>query len=139
MLEFFNDRGHVTLGLEGGRHEDEDSVDRIEAAVWLALEAAGMVPDPRGAECMAAARGLLARLTLDLPRVLEVRHRHFVGPDDRFDMRPGYASFQEVTANEHVADDESGPVITTDTGLILMPLYQPANPTRSPGRDFFSP
>ncbi len=126
MLEFFNDRGHVTLGIEGGRHEDESSVDRIEAAVWLALEAAGMVSDPRAAERLADARTALARLTRHLPRVLEVRHRHFVGPNDRFDMRPGYASFQKVTANEHVADDESGPVTASETGLILMPLYQSA-------------
>ena len=126
MLEFFNDRGHVTLGIEGGRHEDESSVDRIEAAVWLALEAAGMVSDPRAAERLADARTALARLTRHLPRVLEVRHRHFVGPNDRFDMRPGYASFQKVTANEHVADDESGPVTAAETGLMLMPLFQSA-------------
>jgi len=126
MLEFFNDRGHVTLGIEGGRHEDESSVNRIEAAVWLALEAAGMVSDPRAAERLADARTALARSTRHLPRVLEVRHRHFVGPNDRFDMRPGYASFQKVTANEHVADDESGPVTAAETGLMLMPLYQSA-------------
>ena len=126
MLEFFNDRGHVTLGLEGGRHEDTSSVDRIEAAVWLALEAAGMLPDPRAATHLADARTFLTRLSRNLPRVLEVRHRHFVGPNDQFVMRPGYASFQEVAQNELLADDETGPVTTPETGIILMPLYQPA-------------
>jgi predicted deacylase len=126
MLEFFNDRGHVTLGLEGGRHEDEGSVDRIEAAVWLALEAAGILHDPRAAKRLADARAFLTHLTRNLPRVLEVRHRHFVGPDDQFTMRPGYASFQEVVENENLADDETGPVIAPETGIILMPLYQPA-------------
>jgi len=126
MLEFFNDQGHVTLGLEGGQHEDASSVDRIEAAVWLALEAAGMLPDPRAATRLAEARTFLAHLSRNLPRVLEVRHRHFVGPNGGFAMRPGYASFQEVTVNEHVADDECGSVTAQETGLILMPLYQPA-------------
>jgi len=126
MLEFFNDRGHVTLGFEGGPHKDASSVDRTEAAVWLALEAAGMLPDPRAATRLADARAFLSRLSRNLPRVLEVRHRHFVGPKDQFTMRPGYASFQEVAENEHLADDETGPVIAPETGIILMPLYQPA-------------
>ena len=126
MLEFFNDRGHVTLGLEGGPHKEASSVDRTEAAVWLALEAAGMLPDPRAATRLADARAFLSRLSRNLPRVLEVRHRHFVGPKDQFTMRPGYASFQEVAENEHLADDETGPVIAPETGIILMPLYQPA-------------
>lgn len=126
MLEFFNDRGHITLGLEGGRHDDESSVDRIEAAVLLALEAAGVLRDERAAQRLADARTFLARLSRNLPKVLEVRHRHFVGPHDQFAMRPGYASFQEVAENEHLADDESGPVTAPETGLILMPLYQPA-------------
>ncbi len=126
MLEFFNDRGHVTLGLEGGQHDDASSVDRIEAAVWLALEAAAMLTDPRAATRLADARTFLARLTRNLPRVLEVRHRHFVGPKDQFTMRPGYASFQEVAENEHLAGDETGPVTAPETGIILMPLYQPA-------------
>jgi len=123
MLEFFNDRGHVTLGFEGGPHKDASSVDRTEAAVWLALEAAGMLPDPRAATRLADARAFLSRLSRNLPRVLEV---HFVGPKDQFTMRPGYASFQEVAENEHLADDETGPVIAPETGIILMPLYQPA-------------
>jgi succinylglutamate desuccinylase len=126
MLEFFNDRGHVTLGLEGGPHKDASSVDRTEAAVWLALEAAGMLTDPRAATRLANARTFLSRLSRNLPRVLEVRHRHFVGPKDQFTMRPGYASFQGVAENEHLADDETGPVTAPETGIILMPLYQPA-------------
>jgi hypothetical protein len=126
MLEFFNDRGHVTLGLEGGQHKDASSVDRTEAAVWLALEAAGMLTDPRAATRLADARAFLSRLSRNLPRVLEVRHRHFVGPKDQFTMRPGYASFQGVAENEHLADDETGPVTAPETGIILMPLYQPA-------------
>jgi len=92
----------------------------------LALEAAGMLPDPRAATRLADARAFLSRLSRNLPRVLEVRHRHFVGPKDQFTMRPGYASFQEVAENEHLADDETGPVIAPETGIILMPLYQPA-------------
>lgn len=125
MLEYLNDRGHVTLGLEGGRHEDPHSADRLEACVWLALDASGVLPDPRASDRIAAARALLAEAAKGLPRVLEVRHRHFVGPNDEFIMRPGYASFQHVAKLEYLADDESGEVHAPDSGLLLMPLYQP--------------
>ncbi len=56
--------------------------------------------------------------------MLEVRHRHFVGPDDRFVMHSGYASFQPVAKSEYIADDEAGEVHAPERGLILMPLYQ---------------
>ncbi|MEE8061755.1 MAG: succinylglutamate desuccinylase/aspartoacylase family protein [Gemmatimonadales bacterium] len=125
MLEYVTDRGHITLGLEGGRHDDPASAHRLEAAVWLALAASGVLTDPRSSGRVAEARALLTEAAQGLPRVLEVRHRHFVGPDDRFVMHSGYASFQQVAKSEYVADDEAGEVHTPESGLILMPLYQP--------------
>ena len=125
MLEYMNDRGHITLGLEGGRHLDPVSVDRLEAGVWLALSVSGVLSDPAAASQVTRARGQLAQAGARLPRVIEVRHRHFVSPHDEFAMRPGYASFQHVATGEHLADDDSGPVLAPESGLILMPLYQP--------------
>jgi succinylglutamate desuccinylase len=125
MLEYFNDRGHITLGIEGGRHEAASSVDAIEATIWLALSFSGVLTDTRAEDRVAQARAFLAGIDPSLPRVLEVRHRHFVGPQDEFVMQPGYASFQPVVEGEHLAMDESGAVHAPEKGLILMPLYQP--------------
>ncbi len=124
LLEFVNRLGHVTMGFEGGRHDDPKSVDYTEAVVWVAMAAAGVLVDPAEAQRIAAARALLRDAQAALPRVLEVRHRHPVEPGDGFAMRDGYASFQPVAKGDHLAEDRKGPIHAPESGRILMPLYQ---------------
>lgn len=123
LLYYYSDLGAVTLAFECGQHEDPAAVDRAAAAIWIALETAGLFP-----------RGTLpeaerARLRLEedregLPRVVDVRYRHPIGPEDRFQMAPGFASFHPVRAGQTLAIDRHGPVLAPLRGLLLMPLYQ---------------
>lgn len=124
LLEYLNGLGHVTMGFEGGRHDDPASVDLLEAGVWVALAASGVLPDGGSVSDVKRAQRLLARNRQGLPRVFEVRYRHPVQPEDRFRMRPGYASFQRLTEGERVAEDRSGEIRTPVAGRMLMPLYQ---------------
>ena len=41
MLEYVNNLGHITMGVEGGNHRAESSVGNHEAFIWLAMLAAG--------------------------------------------------------------------------------------------------
>jgi succinylglutamate desuccinylase len=82
-----------------------------------------MLPEAAMPE-LTGARKTLARDGRGLPRVLEMRHRHPVSPDDGFRMRPGYRNFQRVQRGEAVADDRAGAVRATESARILMPLYQ---------------
>jgi hypothetical protein len=43
MLEFMTNEGAVTLGFEGGQHEDPSAVDNHEALVLLSLVNAGIL------------------------------------------------------------------------------------------------
>ena len=123
LTHWLADLGVVAVGFEAGQHEDPAAVDRAEAAVWLALEAAGCLA--RGARPeVAAARRRLAAERRSLPRVVEVRYRHPVTPGDGFRMAPGYVTFSRVRAGQALAVDHDGPVTTPQDGLLLMPLYQ---------------
>ena len=124
LLQHLLDRGAVTLGFESGQHDEPAAVDRAEAAVWIALDAAGLLPAGSRPE-VAAARGLLAAAGAGLPRVVEVRYRLAVTPGDDFRMLPGFASFQPVGAGQVVARDRHGDVAVREPGRLLMPLYQP--------------
>ncbi len=124
LLEFLNRMGHVTIGFEGGRHEDPRSVDHAEAFVWIALTATGILGDP-GMPQVAKSRALLRKARRRFPRVLEVRYRHPVRVGDGFRMRDGYSSFQRVSRGEKLAKDHYGPIHAAESGRILMPLYQP--------------
>jgi len=123
MLEYLNNFGLITMGVEAGQHDSEMSVDRHEAVLWLSLEAtglieAGAIPDREGWV------RVLREATLGIPRVVEVRHRHAISPEDGFRMEPGFRNFMPIRKRQLMAQDARGPVRATEDGMVLLPLYQ---------------
>ncbi len=123
LLEYINNLGHITLGVEGGLHDASSSVDRIEAVLWLALVAARML-DRTSVPEIARSRQLLDQATRGAPRVTEVRYRHAISPDDGFRMEPGYANFTPVEESTVLGHDRHGEIRAKESGLVLLPLYQ---------------
>ncbi len=122
LMQHLSDQGAVSLAVETGQHDDPASADRAEAVVWIALEAAGVLP--AGRPEVTAARRLLAAEQGAAPHVVEVRYRHAIAPEDRFQMKPGFISFQPVAAGQVLGQDRAGRVFAPQPGLLLMPLYQ---------------
>jgi succinylglutamate desuccinylase len=123
VLDYVNSLGHVTVGVEGGRHDDPRSIDFIASIVWLALASAGMVQE-HDAEEVTKARMALSESSRDLPPVVEVRYRHAIQDADGFQMKPGYRNFQTVREGEVLAHDKNGPIRCPQDGYILLPFYQ---------------
>jgi succinylglutamate desuccinylase len=123
LLEHVGNRGAITLGFEAGPHEARESVLRQEAAVWIALTSTGIV---RGRDCeqLENYRARLRQPSLELPRVVEVRHRHPVSEDDEFSMEPGFENFHHIKKGQKVAWDKHGEIYAPSSGRILLPLYQ---------------
>lgn len=123
LLEYLNARGPITVGVEGGRHDDPASVDYHEHVLWIALVEAGCLESadvPRYAERVAALVGARG----DLPPVFEVRARRAVSSGDGFVMRPGFRNFEAIRAGQPLADDDAGEVLAPEDGRIFLPLYQ---------------
>ena len=123
MLEFMNNLGVITMGVEAGQHEAMTSVDHHEAVIWTACAATGNFRRKALPE-LAESRSLLKRASGGR-RVVEVRHRHAIVPEDQFKMEPGFMNFQAIRRGEVLAHDRSGEIKARETGLILLPLYQP--------------
>ncbi len=127
LVEYFSERGHVALCIEGGSHQDPSTIDHHEAAVWLALVAAGLMGAdsvPGGVELH---RARLVRAAKGVPRVVEVLHRHQLRPPTPFAMGPGYRNFQPVVKGEALAREGEKlkeKVHAAAAGLLLMPHYQ---------------
>lgn len=115
-------RGVRAVGFEAGQHRDPAAADRAEAAVWIALEATGLLP--AGGSQVEACRTRLRAHTDELPTVVEVRYRHAIGATDNFRMAPGFKTFEAVESGRTLALDRRGPVTAPESGLLLMPLYQ---------------
>lgn len=123
LLEYLGDCGFIAAVFESGQHEEPGAVDRAVAAIWIAVAAAGLLPESDLPE-LAPARKRLATDTRALPRVFEMRHRHPVEAADGFRMDPGFENFQRVREGEVVARDHEGAIRIPETARILMPLYQ---------------
>jgi succinylglutamate desuccinylase len=123
LLDYATKGGMNAFVVEGGQHTQPESVDYHEAAIWLTLLAIEVVV-PEQVPDLARHRRVLHDATAGLPRVLEVRYRHAVAPDDAFVMKPGYVGFQPIAADEVLAHDRGGPIRSRETGRVLMPLYQ---------------
>ncbi len=122
MLEYLNNAGAVTLGFEGGQHLSSQTVENHEALVWLALKnsnilAAADIPN------FESYRQLLAR-GKNASRIFEVRCRHAITSEDGFEMKPGFDNFEPVNRGDVVANDKNGAVKASESGLLIMPLYQ---------------
>jgi succinylglutamate desuccinylase len=123
MLEYMNNRGVVTMCVEGGRHDRAASIDNHEAVLWIALAETGIL-DPADVPDLEGARSRLRDAARDAPRIMEVRHRRSLRAGDGFAMRPGFTNFQPVVKGQHLADDHRGKILAHEDGILLMPLYQ---------------
>ncbi len=123
LLSWFGDRGHTSIGVEGGQHDEACTVAHHVAVLWLMLVATGQllaadVPD------LERSREVLAQASAGLPQFVGVRERHHVEPDSSFKMRPGYKNFAPIRRGEVLADEAAGEVRAGFKGRILLPLYQ---------------
>lgn len=123
LHEYLATRHCITVAFETGQHDEPAAIDRAEAGIWIMLEATGVAAEGALDE-VEPARERLERDTARLPRVLEMRYRHPVEPEDAFRMHAGYGNFQRVRRGEILAEDRNGPVLAPETARILMPLYQ---------------
>jgi succinylglutamate desuccinylase len=122
LTDHFVSAGVPSFGFESGQLTDPRSVDRAEAAIWITLEAAGVLAG--GWPEVERARRLLADENRSLPPVVEVRYRHAIAPADDFRMRPGCTGFQAIAAGEPLGSSRAGEIKAPCAGLLLMPLYQ---------------
>ena len=124
LMEFFNNRGYVTLAFEGGQHDSSTSVDLLESCIWMGLSVLNMLRNPVCAPQIQLARNKLSEVSSPFPRALEVRYRHQVDLDDEFEMEPGFAGFRMVRAGDVLAHDRSGKLTAAENSRVLLPLYQ---------------
>jgi succinylglutamate desuccinylase len=124
LAGYLTRQGITCVGFEAGQHDDPEAVLNAEAAIWIALEASGVLPRGERHEEVERARRRLSEVSKSLPKFLEIRYRHAVSASDQFKMIPGFSSFQSVSIGQTLARSGAGVVRAPETGFVLMPLYQ---------------
>jgi succinylglutamate desuccinylase len=124
LSQLMTRRGCVTLAVEGGQHAAPDAREALEACIWLALDAAGLIERQR-LQPWSSSHRLLTQRRGALPRVIEVLRRHAIRPEDSFEMAPGFANLAPAHHGQLLARDSNGEIRAESDGLVLLPLYQP--------------
>ena len=122
MLEYLNNTGAVTFGFEGGNHPSEETIENHAALIWLAMANTAILAENEIPEIETHRNRLAAGKRRS--RIIEIRHREAIKESDEFEMNPGFNNFDPITQGQVLARNRYGPIRATETGLILMPLYQ---------------
>ena len=122
-LGYYQEKGFISFGLEGGQHENELTEYNITASLLLLLHAVGSIKKQYVEKIKEYERHLKEH-TKHLPVETELVYQHIIEPGDGFAMRPGYSNFQRIKKGEWLANDNKGKIIAQTDGYILMPLYQ---------------
>lgn len=126
LVGWLTERGHIAIAVEGGQHDIGETVDRHVAAIWIAMAAEGLIAEENVPGDLDRHREVLNAAADEVPRVLEIRHRHGL-PDGgpRFVMDPGFANFTPLTKGQRVARDGNAAIQAPFGGYMMLPRYQP--------------
>ena len=121
-LEWFADRGIAGMAVEGGQHQNPDTVRNLTAVLWLLLDRLRMLPP--GQVDLTPHREHLHRAVGATPPIVEIVDRHAIVPADDFRMAPGFVNFARVHKGQRLATDRRGPIDAPQACHVLLPLYQ---------------
>ncbi len=127
LLGWLAGLGHTSVGIEGGQHELESTVENHESALWIALVTAGLLDEADAPE-IARHRVRLASAAAGIPSVVEIRHRHGLGPEERFEMEEGLVNFDRIVEGQRLArswtQTRETEIHSPLDGVLLLPRYQ---------------
>lgn len=123
LLSYINELDHVSLGFEGGHHDDKKSIHHHIAFVSLSLMFSGLITHIEFPDYKEYLSSLEAAGKQELG-MYEIRQRYHVNDNASFSMLPGFNSFDKIRRRQHLADEIGLPVLAGESGKIFMPLYQ---------------
>lgn len=116
-------RGVTAIAVEGGQHDDPETIEHIDATLTIALGAAGLV-EPAALSETRRAHAHLDEVRGEIPREMKVVARYSIVPSDAFVMAPGFANIARVRRGQFLARDVHGEIHAPTDGYVILPLYQ---------------
>lgn len=124
LLSYINNLGYKAIGFEAGAHEDELSVERSEAFIWLLLHNSGVLvlnesEKDHTEDSIQAHEGVP-------DTYYEVLYHKRVEDPDKFQMISGFQNFDPIEKGTPLAYEFGKLIEAPEDGRIFMPLYQKA-------------
>lgn len=122
LLTYINKFGHISLGFEGGQHDNYLSVANCEAFVWLILVKSKCIHKNKVNNYEQYNKMLCGNNRYQ--DFYEIKYRHNIDKNEDFKMKVGFKNFQKIDKNQILAYSNSQKVRSSFNGKIFMPLYQ---------------
>ncbi len=124
MIQYLEQRGCCTVAFEAGQHDDERSIHRHIAAIWIALVNAGCIAE-KDIPDYDDYQEYLHEVIAGIPKMFEVTYRYAIEKGEVFTMEPGFINFQNISRGQLLAtSSRRGKIYSREEGYIFMPLYQ---------------
>lgn len=122
LLSYYRSRGLITIGMEGGQHDDPRAVAHGISFLRLVLHHTGSMRLNK--EALASHRGVLRKATERPPGIYDIWHRESIAPEAEFELSEGFTSFQMLETGTHLGLKDNMPMILPRRSRIFMPRYQ---------------
>lgn len=122
LLSYINNLGYKAIGFEAGAHNDEISIERSEAFLWLLMDYNKVINLPSDKK-----RELEDQISVHsgVPDVyFEIRHHKLVKHPEKFQMISGFQNFDLIEKDIPLAYENDKLLRAPMSGRIFMPLYQ---------------
>ena len=122
LLSYINEMGYVSFGYESGQHDTVSAIENSIDFINYTLGLTGTI-EVNGQE-LERLRCKVADSCDGSHTFYEIYYQHEIGPNDHFEMLPGFVNFQKVAKNQPIAINGQGVIKTTKPRQLFMPLYQ---------------
>lgn len=123
MLSYYRSRGLVTIGMEGGQHEDPMAVEHCYSFLKLLLSHTGNLElNPNK---LHTCNNTLKKAVGINKGVYDIWYREAVDEDVSFELLQGLRSFQKLPGGAHLGYNDQGPILVPRASRLFMPRYQP--------------
>ena len=122
LLTFINDHGYVSLGFEGGQHDDPDSIANCETFIWKALVHSKCIESDQILD-FEKYEMRMSNLCCSY-QFFEISFRYELKKGENFEMRPGFENFERIRKDQILAFSDNKELKSDQSGRIFMPLYQ---------------
>lgn len=122
LLSYINELGYVSLGFESGQHDDEKAIRNSVDFIWYSLALTQSLDVSKKEKELL--REKISNTSNDSYRFYEIYHQHDIGPENDFEMFPGFSNFQKVPKGASLALVDGVELKTTKKRQLFMPLYQ---------------
>ena len=123
LLTYINQLGYVSVGFESGQHDEINSISNHISFLYLLLVYTRVLKetDITGFKDHYKKIQMASKNHSD---IYEIIHLHKILPNEVFEMKNGFESFQPIKKGTFLATSNGKKIISEQSGFLFMPLYQ---------------